>query len=226
MFGRTGARAALFLLTMSAAASAVASPVNLIANGDFSGGNTEFSSGYTYAPNDNDGIPAGNYSIETAGNPWHPSFVTTGDHTTGTGEMFVANGKETPDVVWETTVAGLESNTNYFFEAFLMNLCCSSLTRPGPQLEFYANSILLGFGATEIPGLWTGVSNVWNSQASSSVTLQLKNASTVFDGNDFALDDVFLGKESQVNQAPVPEPASIILLGTAFLVFARRLRRA
>lgn len=225
MFGRTGTRTALFLLAMSAAASASAAPINLVTNGDFSSGNTGFSTAYTFSPNDNDGIPAGRYSIETAGTPWHPSFVATGDHTTGTGNMFVANGKETPDVVWETTVSGLDPDTNYFFEAFLMNLCCSTLTRSGPQLEFYANNVLLGLGSTETPGAWTGVSNIWNSLSSSSVTLQLRNASVVFDGNDFALDDVYLGKESQVNQAPVPEPASIILLGTGFFVVARRMRR-
>ena len=39
------------------------------------------------------------------------------------------------------------------------------------------------------------------------------------------VDDVYLGKESQVNQAPVPEPASILLLGTGFFVVARRMRR-
>ena len=225
MFGRTGTRTALFLLVMSAAASASAAPINLVTNGDFSSGNTGFSTNYKFAPNDKDGIPAGNYSIETAGNPWHPSFVGTGDHTTGTGNMFVANGKETPDMVWETTVSGLDPDTNYFFEAFLMNLCCSTLTRSGPQLEFYANNVLLGLGSTETPGVWTGVSNIWNSLSSSSVTLQLRNASVVFDGNDFALDDVYLGKESQVNQAPVPEPASILLLGTGFFVVARRMRR-
>ena len=90
MFGRTSTRTALFLLAMSAAASASALPINLVANGDFSSGNTGFSTAYNFAPNDNDGISPGNYSIETSGTPWHPSFVTTGDHTTGTGNMFVA----------------------------------------------------------------------------------------------------------------------------------------
>ena len=225
MFGHTSTRTALFLLVMSAAASASASSINLVTNGDFSSGNLGFSSAYTFAPNDNDGIPPGNYSVETAGAPWHPMFVDTGDHTTGTGTMFVANGKETPDVVWETTVSGLEPDTTYFFEAFLMNLCCSTTSRPGPQLQFFADGMLLGLGSTETPGVWTGVSNVWNSLSSTSVTLQLRNASVVFDGNDFALDDVYLGKESQLDAVPAPEPASILLLGTGFLAIARKLRR-
>ena len=229
MFGRGAAHAAVFIVAMSAASSVFAAPVNLVVNGDFSAGISGFSTGYGYAATPCDFDPvncAGEYTIGTSPNGWYNAFVMTGDHTTGTGNMFLANGKDTPDVVWQSTVNGLDPNTDYFFESWLMNICCLSQALPGPQLEFYANGVLLGVGATNTPGVWAGVSTPWNSGALSSVMLELRNASNVVNGNDFALDDVYLGKESEVNTAPMPEPTSIFLLGTGFLAVARRVRKS
>lgn len=229
MFGRRAAVAAAFLIALSAGASASAAPINLVTNGDFSLGNTDFTSGYGYSP-----VPcsvntvncAGEYTVAPTGASWFNAFVPTGDHTTGNGTMFLGNGSDTPDVVWETTVSNLTLNTTYFFEAWLMNICCSNQVLPGPQLQFYANNVLIGSGSTDTPGLWTGVSTLWNSGLDSSVTLQLKNASTIFEGNDFALDDVYLGTETSVNPTPVPEPASMVLLGCGLVGIARRVRRS
>ena len=237
MCGRRAALAAVFFVAMSAASSAVAAPINLVTNGDFSAGNSGFTSSYAYVLP----IPpfpplvggacsahpdcAGEYTVGTNPSGWFNAFVDSGDHTTGTGNMFLGNGAGTPDTVWTSTVNGLDLNTNYFFEAFLMNICCNNQVRPGPALEFYANNVLLGLGATNTPGIWTGISTPWNSGLFSSVDLELRNASTVFDGNDFALDDVYLGKESEVDGAPMPEPASLFLLGAGLVTVARRARR-
>ena len=228
MCGRRAALAAVFFVAMSAASSAVAAPINLVTNGDFSAGNSDFTTSYLYAPvpcSANPPTCSGEYTIGTSPFSWFNAFVTTGDHTTGTGNMFLGNGAGTPDTVWKSTVGGLDLNTNYFFEAFLMNICCNNQVRPGPALEFYANNVLLGLGATNTPGIWTGISTPWNSGLFSSVDLELRNASTVFDGNDFALDDVYLGKESEVDGAPMPEPASLFLLGAGLVTVARRARR-
>jgi len=230
MLNRASVFATVLGAALLAATSAHAAPINFVQNGDFSAGNTGFFTGYEFHDNDDGGYAPGNYSIETVANPWNRSFVTEGDHTTGDGYMFVGNGSESPEIVWRQTVTGLSFNTDYYFEAFLMNLCCQSLVRPGPLLQFYANDVLLGAGMTDTPGLWTGVSNVWNSGALSSVTLSLKNASLVFDGNDFAIDDVYLGTESTVNPpvnpTPVPEPASMFLVGTGVVALARRRYRS
>ncbi|MFN7981553.1 MAG: PEP-CTERM sorting domain-containing protein [Vicinamibacterales bacterium] len=213
-------------VALIAATPAHAAPINFVQNGDFSAGNTGFYSGYSFHDNDDGGYAPGNYSIESVANPWNRSFVETGDHTTGNGYMFVGNGSESPEIVWQQTVSGLSFDTDYYFEAFLMNLCCLDRVLPGPQLQFFANDVLLGTGATDTPGLWTGISNVWNSGSLSSVTLSLKNASLVWDGNDFAIDDVFLGTESTVNPTPVPEPASMLLVGTGIAAMMRRRYRS
>lgn len=226
MFGRATASAAILGVATFAVTTASAAPINLVQNGDFSAGNVGFYTEYNFADNDDGGYAPGNYSIETVANPWHRAFVTTGDHTTGSGNMFVGNGSVVPDIVWQQTVTGLSLNTDYFFEAFLMNLCCESMERPGPELQFFANNTLLGTGMTNIPGQWMGVSNLWNSGSLSEVTLTLRNASLIFDGNDFAIDDVYLGTEKNVSPTPVPEPASVFLLATGMAALARRRLRS
>lgn len=222
MLGRFVAAAALVALSAS---GAVAAPVNLIFNGDFSAGNVGFASDYTYTDDDPladaDLWDPGNFGIDDSTDGRHPLWQRIGDHTTGTGNMFMGNGDEQEGlVVWERAVSGLSLNTDYFFEGFVMNLCCTDFDRPGPQLGFYANGILLGIGATQTPGLWAGISQLWNSGGNDTVVLQLRNASTIYDGNDFALDDLYLGTESSLN--PTPEPASILLLGSGIAALARR----
>src|SRR5262249_4207848 len=75
----------------------VPSGSNLIANGDFEGGNTGFTSQYTYSPGDIG--PAGSYDV--VDNPAHSrphdtNPVSYADHTTGRGLMLAANGPTAP----------------------------------------------------------------------------------------------------------------------------------
>ena len=54
---------------------------------------------------------------------------------------------------------------------------------------------------------WEPLSTVWSSGSATSVILKLVNSNTQFRGNDFAVDDIFLGTETSV-----PEPGTAILL--------------
>lgn len=176
---------------------------NLIPNGDFEQGNVLFGSDYSFATNN---TVEGEYTVGTSGQAFNGSLVSVGDHTSGTSKMFIGNGKATPDRVWFTkTSITVQPNTQYYFEAFVMNLCCAKglgdgVNPVGPSvLSFYANGQLLGTRTSSKLGVWEGLTTVWNSGASTTVDLKLVNANTDALGNDFSVDDIYLGTVSTVN---------------------------
>jgi len=179
------------------------SPVNLIPNGDFEQGNTLFGSDYSYATTN---TLEGQYTVGTNGQAFNGALVAAGDHTSGTGKMFIGNGKATPDRVWFTTTINVQPNTTYYFEAFVMNLCCTAasgvgdgVNPVGPSvLSFYANGQLLGTRTSTKLGVWEGLTTNWDSGSATTVDLKLVNSNTVALGNDFAVDDVYLGTVSTV----------------------------
>jgi len=179
--------------------------VNLIPNGNFEQGNVLFGSDYTFATNN---TVEGEYTVGTNGQAFNGALVTAGDHTSGKSKMFIGNGKATPDRVWFTTATiAVDPNTQYYFEAFVMNLCCAmgsglgdGINPVGPSvLSFYANGQLLGTRTSMKLGVWEGLTTMWSSGAATTVTLKLVNANVDALGNDFAVDDIYLGTVSTVN---------------------------
>lgn len=223
------------IMGMVAASQSAAAPVNLVSNGDFELGNTGFASDYAFVPAGNS--DEGQYTVRSNPSPWNPWFVSIGDHTSGTGLMYVGNGSPLAgEVVWQSSAIAVTGSTTYFFEAFVNNVCCQDLSfGPGSEsiLEF---SLSFNGGAAEslgtittdlaLAGTWEGLSTNWTSGASGSVVLSLINQNTIRGGNDFAIDDVFFGTESIVNlePTPVPVPATIGLLslGLVAVIAARR----
>jgi hypothetical protein len=105
-------------------ALAVNAAPNLVVNGDFEAGNASFSSSYSYSPGGNGA--EGQYTVRSNPFPWNGFFVSIGDHTSGKGQMYVGNGSPVSGaVVWRSGTIAVDSNTNYFFEAFVTNVCCS-----------------------------------------------------------------------------------------------------
>ncbi len=136
--------------------------------------------------------------------------------------MMVVNGSPNAgDVVWNSGSIAIDSNTNYFFEAFVANVCCSGGGVNPPLLTFSVSldggafSDLVTLGVPENPvGQWIGLSSNFNSGSASTAVVRLVNANTVRAGNDFAVDDIHLGKQSVV--IPVPEPASWVMMIAGF----------
>jgi hypothetical protein len=172
--------------------------MNLIPNGDFEQGNMLFGSDYAYATLNH---VEGEYTVGNNPQAFNGALVKAGDHTSGSTMMFIGNGKSTPDRVWFTMKLAVKPNTQYFFEAFVMNLFGYDMNTPvGPsKLSFYANGALLGTRMSSKVGVWEGLSTTWSSDAATSVDLELVNAETQAIGNDFAVDDIYLGTISTVD---------------------------
>ncbi len=218
----------IFCLVMLALGAAAAFAVP-IPNGDFSSGNTDFTSGYTYFPvpltpaNSYSGssTPASLYDEKTYGvgtdpGAYHVAWAHFGDHTTGTGNMMIVNGStDVGTQVWGQPVSpatiGVTAGTTYYFSAWLASIYPSVGQSPiaPATLAFSINGNQVGsnFTLTAPVGTWQLFFVPWVAD-SSTATLSLVNRNTVASGNDFALDDISFGTRS-----PVPEPTTVLLLG-------------
>ncbi|MDB5285024.1 MAG: domain containing protein [Bacteroidota bacterium] len=159
---------------------------NLIVNGDFSAGNTGFSSGYAYTPPPNSS--QGQYWVSTNAQTWNGGMATCGDHTTGTGNMLLVNGATTANVSFWCETVNVVPNTSYAFSTWLATLTASNPA----QLQFSINGVLLGpvFTASATNCIWQQFYSVWNSGANTTATICVVNQNTIASGNDFALDDI------------------------------------
>lgn len=158
---------------------------NVITNGNFSAGNSGFTSDYNYAVNN---ITEGQYYVGPSPQAWNPAFSNCGDHTTGNGNMLLVNGSPAPDVnVWRQTVA-VTPNTNYAFSSWIQ-----ALYPPNPaQLSFSINGSDIGNLITaSLPTCtWSQFYTTWNSGNNTSALISIVNKNTLVQGNDFALDDI------------------------------------
>jgi hypothetical protein len=213
-------------------ASSAVSAANLVTNGDFEAGNSGFTSDYSYSPGGNS--TEGQYTVSANPSGWNGAFLSRGDHTSGSGLMYVGNGAPNAgDIVWKSGSIALTSNTLYFFEAFVMNVCCIPSYTGGnsdPILTFRISldgAPSVDLATRTLPasqaGVWYGLSSNFNSGSATSVVLSLVNENTTRAGNDFALDDVTLGTRSVVN--PIPEPATWALMIAGFGLVGAAARR-
>ncbi len=164
------------------------SGVELVTNGDFSGGNVGFASSYAYTPPPNSA--AAQYWVGTGPQTggWNPGMFSNGDHTSGIGNYMLVNGSGTAGTsVWCETIP-VTANTNYNFSSWL-----SSLNNVNPaQLQFSINGVPLGaiFTAPATFGSWQQFSSAWNSGAAVSANICIINQNISLGGNDFGLDDI------------------------------------
>ncbi|MBL7952871.1 MAG: gliding motility-associated C-terminal domain-containing protein [Flavobacteriales bacterium] len=162
---------------------------NAVVNGDFSAGDSGFSTDLEPGPGGSWGPLSleGTYAVSTDAELVHFNFALCDDHTGG-GNMFIANGSADPDAsVWCQTVT-VSPNTTYSFSAWLMSV------RPeNPAiLDFTVNGQSLGdpLNASATTCVWSQFYALWESGTSTSADICITNLNLLGDGNDFALDDI------------------------------------
>jgi hypothetical protein len=181
----------------------------LVTNGDFTNGNTGFTSDYNYKADVPGLVPAGQgelyddtgingYSISTNGQNVHVDFWGA-DHTnnpSGSRNFMLVNGHGTL-TAWKTTVNVLP-NTVYYFSAWGMSLNSAG---PFAKLQFNVNGTQVGSTANLAAGLssnsnngWTRFYGTWTSgPATTTAVISITDLETAAGGNDFGLDDISFG---------------------------------
>jgi trimeric autotransporter adhesin len=162
------------------------SSTNLIVNGDFSSGNSGFTSNYTYTTTDLH--PEGYYAVGKNPKSLHSDFSACGDHTTGTGKMLIVNGNVVPNIkVWGQPIT-VKANTYYAFYAYVTPV---HPINP-PVLQFSINGSVIGapFTSSNVTCTWQKFYAVWYSGSITNANISIVNQNTIANGNDFALDDI------------------------------------
>ena len=178
----------------------------LVTNGNFSAGNTGFSTVYSYRADiagATELYPEGTYAIVPNANTVHNLFYGR-ERNNGTGNIMVINGHPgLGSVVWSQNSISVQPQTTYYFSAWAM----STVNGNNAVLQFSINGNQVGtiaylpngYTNNNGPYNWVRFYGTWNSGSQTSANLSIVNLNTVLGGNDFALDDI-----SFATMSPIP----------------------
>jgi gliding motility-associated-like protein len=163
---------------------------NMVSNGDFSLGNTGFTSDYQYITNAGDNGVQRAYGVVTSANSWFRFFPSCNiEHTTGTGKMMVIDGSTInagTDKVWGQTIT-VQPNQTYTFSYWVQTV---ALPNP-PNIEVKINGVIIGNDlAPSSECSWSLRTYTWNSETATSAVIALYDKVIIGEGNDFAIDDI------------------------------------
>ncbi len=189
---------------------------NLVINGNFSAGNTGFTSAYTLGTGGSYGLLSneGTYAISTNASLTHNNFAACTDHTTGTGNFMIVNGSsQVNQVIWSQTIT-VQPYTYYNFSAWFTSVIASNPA----ILSFKVNSTVLGsnINVSSTVCNWQNFTQVWYSGTTTSASISILNQNTATSGNDFAIDDIRFSPycffRDTIHIEVIPNP--IVNLGT------------
>jgi len=156
-------------------------------NENFEGDAPSYRSDYHFVEEGN--ITRGEFSVQEDANNASPSyFFNLNDHTTGNGKMMVVDGDTASgSVIFEDTVL-VEAGRKYIFSVWMSSIHID-YENP-PYLQFTIEDEMLGFiDADSIPR-WKQFYTIWKANTSGKVAVRIENRNTLWNGNDFALDDI------------------------------------
>ena len=180
--------------TYTVTSGVASSTTNLVFNGDFSQGNTGFTTEYNQIADPNPFGVQSSYDIVTNPNAWFTAFASFGDHTSGTGNLMVFDGSTDPTGTIKAWCSGTPiavlPNKSYTFSYYV----ASAAPQNPAKLEVLINGVSLAppVTAPSTTGVWTLVSHVWNSGTSTTADICIYDREFADFGNDFALDDISL----------------------------------
>ncbi|HQW06666.1 MAG: hypothetical protein IPH05_03770 [Flavobacteriales bacterium] len=155
---------------------------NLVTNGDFSGGNTGFSSEFNY----NTALTTeGNYWIGTNAASHHPQFFGTGN---GAFLMGNAGWMHAGYEVW------CQTHTVCPGQTYALSFRATSLATQGaPTLQWYVDGepTWVNHQTSQTQGSWQSFTTLWTAPANStqaSFCIEITSGHGI--GNDFGVDDI------------------------------------
>lgn len=218
---------ALAVLVAGLSFSSAASAANLITNGDFSAGNSGFTSQYTYVTDGvmNSLFPEGTYTVGANPMADHQYFVPD------SGNLYlIVNGATGGDAKAVYIANGSFGAGTYSFGARVSDVCCNASFGNGSnapsQLLFeisYDNFTTAGIQIAQYTtappdaGIFNPVNSTFT--ANQAFTFRIYDGSLAASGNDFAIDDLSI--------AAVPEPSTWAMMifgffGVGFMAYRRR----
>lgn len=196
----------LFLILISFSNAALG---QTLTNGNFeSGGNgVGFlinGIGYTQINPTTGSSTSGNYAITTNPQLLNSSFISGGDHTTGTGKMLIVDGNTTAGSrLWSCTstggaLTGFTAGLTYTFSYWIKSVS-NDVTNNATQANinvFFVNASNINPASTNsyapLPSQgWTRVSYTFTATTNNAL-IELRNNNLSVLGNDFAIDDITL----------------------------------
>jgi hypothetical protein len=193
------------------ASSTSRSDVNLVINGDFANGNTDFKSQYSATVGL--GSPAA-YGVATNPIDLGSEWPDMSAHDERNGNMLIVNGATTANLaVWSQKI-DVAPESKYVFAMWVATLYTFPAT-----FDIEANGHVIGtVNAPVNVGHWKHRSVNWSSGATSTVKLAIVDTNMSFDGNDFALDDISLSGPPDATQRSSLAPIALTL-GTPREIF-------
>jgi gliding motility-associated-like protein len=157
---------------------------NIIANGQFDAGNSDFTTQYLYQSNLQ---PEGTSFVTNDASLNHPSFVGTGQG--GGGNFLAVNGSSNAgQFIWQQTVTVVPNQT-YDISLFLASMVANN---NNGIIQLRVDGVDVGT-TMNCPGpinTWVPFTNTWTAGASSSAVISLHSMNNASGGNDFGIDNI------------------------------------